>query len=146
MPIYGKTLTPPPWVLETKLNKQKIIRLKTIFNKALKNENKGVQMTLKPNETYDKPYLYTFDVNLYSGTPQNYSTNLEELINLANRELKKDKVFGKYYRFDIMGNWSFGDIIIMKRSDMLAADYKKQVDKYEDLVNAKIKKVLGTKK
>lgn len=146
MPIYGKTLTPPPWVLETKLNKQKIIRLKTIFNKALKNENKGVQMTLKPNETYDKPYLYTFDVNLYSGTPQNYSTNLEELINLANRELKKDKVFGKDYRFDIMGNWSFGDIIIMKRSDMLAADYKKQVDKYEDLVNAKIKKVLGTKK
>ena len=146
MPIYGKTLTPPPWVLETKLNKQKIIRLKTIFNKALKNENKGVQMTLRPNETYDKPYLYTFDVNLYSGTPQNYSTNLEELINLANRELKKDKVFGKDYRFDIMGNWSFGDIIIMKRSDMLAADYKKQVDRYEDLVNAKIKKVLGTKK
>ena len=146
MPIYGKTLTPPPWVLETKLNKQKIIKLRLIFNKALKNENHGVQMTLKPNETYDKPYLYTFDVNLYSGTPQNYSTNLEEVINLANAELRKDKVFGKDYRFDIMGNWSFGDIIIMKRSDILAADYKKQVDKYEDLVNTKIKKVLGVKK
>jgi hypothetical protein len=146
MPIYGKTLTPPPWVLETKLNKQKIIRLRTIFQRVLRNENKGVQQTLKPNEIYDKPYLYTFDCNLYTGTFQNYSTNLEELINLANAELRKDKVFGKDYRFDIMGNWSFGNIIVMKRSDMLKSDYKKQIDKYEKLVNDKIARVLGKKK
>ena len=146
MPIYGKTLTPPPWVLETKLNKQKIIRLRTIFNKVLKYENKGIEQTLKMNTTYDKPYLYTYDCSLYSGTFQNYSTNLEAVINQANTELQKDKVFGKDYRFDIMGNWSFGNIIVMKRSDMLKADYKKQVDKYEKMVNKKIQKVLNTKK
>lgn len=144
MPIYGKTLTPPPWVLETNLNKQKIIRLRTIFNRVLKMEdNRGVAQTLKPNETYDKPYLYTFDSNLYPGTFNNYSANLEEVINMANTELQKDKVFGPDYRYDIMGNWSFGDIIIMKRSDMMAADYKKQVEKYAKLVKKKIKKVLG---
>lgn len=146
MPIYGKTLTPPPWVLETKLTKQKIIRLRTIFNRVLRYEHKGIQQTLKQNTTYDKPYIYTFDSNLYSGTFQNYSSNLEALINLANTELKKDKMFGTDYRFDIMGNWSFGNIIVMKRSDMLKADYKKQIDNYEKLVNKKIKKVLGTKK
>lgn len=141
MPIYGKTLTPPPWVLEKKLNKQKILKLQYIFNKVLKYENRGVAQTLKKNEDFKLPYLYSFDSSLYPGTFNNYSSNLENVINLANTELRKDKVFGKDYRFDIMGNWSFGNIIIMKRSDILAADYKKQVDNYDKLVKDKVKKI-----
>lgn len=143
MPIYGKTLTPPPWVLETKLNKQKILQLRHIFNSVMKFDSSGISMTLKPNETYDKPYLYTFDAGLYQGNLRNYSTYLENLINQANQELIKNKVYGPDYRFDIMGNWSFGNIILMKRSDMLSADYKKQVERYDKEAS---KKINGLKK
>lgn len=141
MPIYGKTLTPPPWILEKKLNKNKILQLRFIFNKVLKNETNGVQQTLVPNTDYTIPYLYAYDSTKYPGLIDNYSTNLECLISRANVELAKDKVYGKDYRFDIMGNWSFGNIIIMKRSDMLASDYKKQVDKYNKKVNKTINKI-----
>lgn len=141
MPIYGKTLTPPPWILEKKLNRQKILQLRVIFNRALKNETNGVQQTLVENTEYSKPYLYSYDSMKYPGLVDNYSTNLENLIRKANLELSKDKVYGKDYRFDIMGNWSFGNIIVMKRSDILASDYKKQIDKYNKEVKKKIDKV-----
>ena len=141
MPIYGKTLTPPPWILEKKLNRQKILQLRVIFNRALKNETNGVQQTLVENTEYTKPYLYSYDSMKYPGLVDNYSTNLENLIRKANLELSKDKVYGKDYRFDIMGNWSFGNIIVMKRSDILASDYKKQIDKYNKEVKKKIDKV-----
>ena len=141
MPIYGKTLTPPPWVLEKNLNKQKILRLRVIFNRVLKNETTGVQQTLKENKDYKNPYLYSYDCSRYPGTFDSYMYNLEAVINKANLELSKDKVFKKDYRYDIMGNWSFGNIIIMKRSDMLYKDYKKQVDEYEKLVKKKVDKI-----
>ena len=141
MPIYGKTLTPPPWILEKKLNRQKILQLRVIFNRVLKNETNGVQQTLVENTEYNKPYLYSYDSMKYPGLVDNYSTNLENLIRKANLELSKDKVYGKDYRFDIMGNWSFGNIIVMKRSDILASDYKKQIDKYNKEVKKKIDKV-----
>ena len=151
MPIYGKTLTPPPWVLETKLGKQKILILRRIFDKALKEDDTGVAQTLIKNEKeYNKPYLYTFDATKYPGPQQNYAYHLETIINRANEYLKKEKMFNKHYndssrndmdyRFDIMGNWSFGNIIIMKRSDMLETDYKRQVKEYEK----KVKKVSRT--
>ena len=141
MPIYGKALTPPPWILETKLSKQSILKLRTIFNRALKDNHTGVQLTLTPNEDYSKPFLYTFDSTKYSGTFNNYSTDLEALINKANVELAKDKIYGKDYRFDIMGNWSWGNIIIMKRSDIMRADYRKQVEKYEKETKNKLAKL-----
>jgi predicted site-specific integrase-resolvase len=55
--------------------------------------------------------------------------------------LKKDKVFGKDYVFDIMGNWSMGDIVVMKRTSMQKSDYEKQIDRYQKVVDKKIKKI-----
>jgi hypothetical protein len=40
-----------------------------------------------------------------------------------------------------MGNWSMGDIVVMKRTSMQKSDYEKQIDRYQKVVDKKIKKI-----
>lgn len=141
MPIYGKRISKQTWVLEKNLNKNKIIKLRVIFNRVAKEDPNGVQQSLVPNTDYSKPYLYSYDCHNSPTTYNNYSNDLEALINKANIALKKDKVFGKDYVFDIMGNWSMGDIVVMKRTSMQKSDYEKQIDRYQKVVDKKIKKI-----
>jgi hypothetical protein len=143
MPIYGSSLLPDRWKMEEKFTKQTLTRLKVIFNQAFNTDPiaRSIKPAFKANETGDKPYIYEFDYNRSGLSQSTFSLRLQHTIDIANNKLKADKVYAKDYRFDIIGSWEEGQIIIMKRYDMTPTDYEKQADILKKKINSKMKRL-----
>jgi hypothetical protein len=129
MPIYGSNFLPDNWVIEKNISRQVATRLKVIFNQAFSTDNiaNSIKRSFVVNEDINenRPFLYDFDYSRANMSKPTYNLRLQHTIEVANAKLIKNKVLADY-RFDIIGSWDSGQIIIMKKYNMSASDYEKQ--------------------
>lgn len=115
MPIYGINFIKSckSWCLYKRFSKDDfndyIIRLIRAKNNFIYSEDQIFLSSIKTNTDYNKGYIASYDINLTRENTETYSTKLECLINYCNREL-----LNKNFKFDIVGSWTVGRIIIMK--------------------------------
>jgi hypothetical protein len=117
MPIYGYGLIGAPWTWDKNLSKSDHLYYIKTLKKALRNFEYAkddifratIDFNIKGNDTSFIAYFNIHRSNIPYAT---YMRNMESLLNEANNSLKKDNI-----KFDIIGNWDVGKIIIMKRND-----------------------------
>ena len=133
MPIYT---TVDNWEQVKGLRQGEIFQFRKIIKDALsknKELNSMFQQGLTPNTDYREPYIYSYDINdslLDRGT---FVNDLEGLIQTANQLLTKDsRKYYANYRFDIVGSWTVGKIILIKKTEYKAdmKDRKSSVKKF----------------
>lgn len=116
MPIYGYGVTKAPWTIETEMKKKKLIKLKKIIIQARESfaysHDQVFCNSIKCNLNLDELYIASYDMSKTNMPVGNYQVELESLIQEANFILSKDNSF-KNHKFDIIGNWTMGKIIIM---------------------------------
>lgn len=115
MPIYGYGVLGAPWELETNMNIKTLSKLISIFKKELESISKQdpiFRKTIQLNILMDEVYIAKYDYSRSNINEYQYMQSLETLVNNANIALKNSF---KNYKFDIMGNWTIGKIIIMKK-------------------------------
>lgn len=118
MPIYGFGTIGAPWVLEKNITDQTLYKLVNVVKTAKKSctyhNNESFIRSIKDNfpRKENAFYISTFDSSKTNIPTANYQVMLEDLIKKCNEILIKNKIFSKY-KFDIMGNWTTGTIIIM---------------------------------
>jgi hypothetical protein len=122
MPIYCNLngVNKAPWVIVKEMSIKDIKKYISIFQKAMK----------KFKYKNDALFLHTIDINIYNVTNNcyiasfdkskttipvfNYQNELEELINYANELMLRSHIDN--YKFDIMGTWITGKVIIMTKN------------------------------
>lgn len=120
MPIYcNYGTTKAPYSRVTNLNYKDIMKLSKIIFEAKKSfmyksddvfcRSVEINLTSEPNK------IATFNFFRTGIDDSAYIQRLEALINEANILLVKNKKYANDYRFDIMGSWTYGEIIIMKK-------------------------------
>lgn len=125
MPIldYGKR--PDDWVLITSLSKGEIFTFRQYIFEAKKKfkykNDRAFLKTLIPNEEFKKPYIYRFDATINKTIDNEYILKIQNLLEEANKYMSKQSMNGKKiygdYKLDIMGTWSTGYIVLMKKSN-----------------------------
>lgn len=120
MPIYygsGGLMEPPPWSIDNDLSIKELSKYKDILVKAKKqfqySHDNVFCNSIKLNHKYKKKFIAEFDMgstNMQIGAYQMY---LEYLIAEANRILRKKNK--NNVRFDVIGSYTSGYIIIMKK-------------------------------
>ena len=120
MPIYGYGLVGAPWVRETKIEIKKFYKLVKIINQAKQSfdysNDEVFCRSIKVNQSDENySYIAVYDKSKTGIDESTYIFRLEVLINEANLILSKNKKF-ENYKFDIMGYWTVGQIIIMKKN------------------------------
>lgn len=133
MPIYT---TIDNWEQVKDLKQGEIFQFRKIINDAM-SKNKDVSFMFKegltPNKDYREPYIYSYDINDTLMDRGEFVNNLERLIQYANQILAGSSMkYYQNYKFDIMGNWTEGRIILIKKKDYNAnmKDRRKSVKKF----------------
>lgn len=116
MPIYGYGLISTPWVLCNEMSKLKLNKMMKLF--------KDVELHCGMQESFRHSIIYNIDPKIcyiadYDSTKTNmdefaYQKSMEDLINMANKELFKNRKF-ENYKFDVMGSFTIGKIVIMEK-------------------------------
>lgn len=129
MPIYGYGLMGgDPWTLCEKMELGRLIKLIEVFDNELYEEfklNPVFMNSVQINTNPQKCFIADFDISKTNIDIYTYQNNIEKVIMRANRflidkkELKLKKTKIKYdfsnYKFDIMGSWTTGKVIIMQK-------------------------------
>lgn len=129
MPIYGYGLMGgDPWTLCEKMELGRLIKLIEVFDDKLYEEfklNPVFMNSVQINTNLQKCFIADFDISKTNIDIYTYQNNIEKVIMRANRflidkkELKLKKTKIKYdfsnYKFDIMGSWTTGKVIIMQK-------------------------------
>lgn len=129
MPIYGYGLMGgDPWTLCEKMELGRLIKLIEVFDNELYEEfklNPVFMNSVQINTNLQKCFIADFDISKTNIDIYTYQNNIEKVIMRANRflidkkELKLKKTKIKYdfsnYKFDIMGSWTTGKVIIMQK-------------------------------
>lgn len=115
MPIYGNYgVNNAPWVKINEMATSELAKLMMIFKKAEKKYSFD-DVFLKSiiyNDKMKQVYIATYDISKTNMNEFTYRTQLEGLIKYANEMIIKKKNI----KFDIMGTWVTGKIIIMTKN------------------------------
>lgn len=122
MPIYANYgVNKAPWTLKTSIPFKELNDLVKIFLEARKTfaykGDTAFLSTITPNTKLEEAYIARFDIGRSMIPEGIYMQNLEALINECNlslETLKKKKKFPDY-KYDIIGNWDSGKIIILEK-------------------------------
>ena len=127
MPIYGYHLIAEPWVLENQLRVKDLLKLQKYLKAALDKEfpddvnfRTSIRMQRANSDGEYYSYIASFDYSKSNIDQRYYTQKMERLINEANKAIntnRKEKIKYSNYKFDILGSWSTGFIIIMKRNE-----------------------------
>lgn len=119
MPIYGFGTIGAPWKIAEKVLPKNYYKLRDIFKKAKKSfEYSNADIFIKNIQVYsdyNNCTIATYDSSKLGIEVSQYQIMLEKLINEANNILNNYSNF-KNYKFDIIGNWTIGKVIIMEKS------------------------------
>lgn len=119
MPIYtNKFIGKNPWTVVKSLDKKTLIKLRKILKDAkvtfqYRNEFNFLN-SVKDNEEMESLYIASYDIRDTNIELYRYQTYLESLIKECNYILSSKYKF-KNYRYDILGNWDYGKIIILEK-------------------------------
>ena len=140
MPIYTNT---DSWKVVNNLRQGEIFMFRDILRKAMKNSkfaykhDKDFIGSLEPNTNYNEPYIYSYNIADSLLDRGQYIKELENLIKVANFDMSQSKKYYNKYKFDILGTWTEGKIIIMmryqlteKEAEELEKKKKKTVKKF----------------
>lgn len=121
MPIYygsGGLLEPPPWSIDNDLSIKDLSKYKEILADAKRqfphNHDGVFCSSVKLNQKYKKKFIAEFDMRTTNMQVGAYQMYLENLISTANQILKKKNK--NNVRFDIIGSYTSGYIIIMRKN------------------------------
>ena len=118
MPIYGYGIMSAPWTIENELKKETLVKLRKIIRSAKSSfDHSNDQVfcsSIKDNVDMIEPYIASYDMSKTNMSVALYQSYMESLVQEANFILSKKNKFNNY-KFDIMGNWQIGKIIIMKK-------------------------------
>ena len=116
MPIYTDKLN--PWKIAQKLSYKDLIKFQGILEKAKKdffyNTDYNFTKSIETNYKLDSIYVASYDYSKTGISLESYVVRLQYLINEANRQLGRISKYNNY-KFDIIGNWGIGRIIIMEK-------------------------------
>lgn len=119
MPLYGYGLLRAPWVLEDVIKRKDLVELIKVLRSAKRSftysQDKVFLSSINDNLKVEESYISSYDNSKTNLPVSTYQLRLEDLIYEANKLLIKSKKFPNY-KFDIMGSWTIGRIIIMKRN------------------------------
>lgn len=119
MPIYGyEFIGGNPWVVVTSIERKTLIKLR----KVLKNAKTSFEYckeiafckSVKDNEEMKDLYIASFDISGTNMDQYRYQTYVEALIRECNYLLSMNYKYKKY-KFDIIGQYYCGKIIIMEK-------------------------------
>lgn len=120
MPIYGYGTIGAPWSLAKDVLPKNYYKLRDIFKKARKTfQYHNSDLFIKNIEIcseYNGNIIGTYDSSKLGIEASQYQLMLESLVLEANRILgeSKNEKLAKY-KFDIVGNWTIGKIVIMEK-------------------------------
>jgi hypothetical protein len=118
MPIIDYSLRPNNWELMSNLTQRDIFIFRQFIFDAKKEfdykNDKDLLKTISPNTDYTKPYIYEFDSSLAVPYDNTYIPKLQNLIEKANKIMYDQVKELKKYKFDILGTWDRGYIIVMR--------------------------------
>lgn len=119
MPIYGFGTITAPWSLAKAVKPKDYYKLRDIFKRAKKTfEYSNAELFIRNIKTcseYNNNIIASYDSSKLGIDIAQYQIMLEKLVGYANKLLGESKRFEKY-KFDIMGNWTVGNIIIMEKN------------------------------
>ena len=131
MPIYGYGLMGgDPWVLCKKMELGRLLKLIEIFRDELHEQFKLDSVfinSIQVNTNPQKCFIADFDISKTNINIYTYQKNMEKVIMACNKILidekslklkianKKIKYDFSNYKFDIMGSWTTGKVIIMQK-------------------------------
>lgn len=116
MPIYAFGLVSAPWVICKSIDVKKLVEFIKIFKKVEKEfkSNEYFIKSITYNTKLDNCYIAKYDSSKTNIETYHYQQNIESMINKANEILSKKHSYDNY-KFDIMGTWVNGRIIIMEK-------------------------------
>lgn len=117
MPIYGFGVSGAPWTRCVEMKKETLAKFIEIFNKAKKPyqvKNPAFYSSIKNNTQLVELYIASYDISKSNIPVGLYDNYLETLIQEANLLLSSKKKYNNY-KFDIMGNWEMGKVILMEK-------------------------------
>ena len=116
MPIYGYGTNGAPWTICKQISIKLFYKLSIEFKKVRIDNNLNQvfinSVIAEANES--DLSVATYDYSKTNMDVYTYQSNLEQLINEANKKISKNKKYDNY-KFDIMGNWTIGKVIIMQK-------------------------------
>lgn len=116
MPIYTDKLN--PWKVAQKLTYKDLIKFQGILEKAKKEffykDDYTFCKSIQTNYKLDAVYVASYDYSKTGITLESYIIRLQYLINEANRQLSRITKYNNY-KFDIIGSWTIGKIIMMEK-------------------------------
>ena len=117
MPIYASGLISAPWSVCKEIKRDKFIKMRKVFiqaRHAFKYYNDTVFLSsIESNNKMEECFIASYDYSKTGMSLEVYYTRMEELIAECNRTLIKKKVTN--YKFDIVGSWSIGKIVLMEK-------------------------------
>ena len=112
MPIYGYGVIGAPWTICREIDKKTLF---IMINKFIENQDKikcfdkeSFIKTIEYNIKMEECYIGTYDIAKSNINEYNYMKCMEELLKIMNSIYEKKK-----YKFDIVGQWTAGKIVIM---------------------------------
>lgn len=136
------------WKIIKVLKQGEIFMYRDIIKKALKDSkfeyryDKDFISSLKPNKDYSEPYIYSYDISDTLLDRGQFVKELEDLLKVANYEMSQSKKFYNKYKFDILGSWTTGQIVVMARYELTEKE-QKELDKRKNKEVAKFYKRTG---
>lgn len=143
------------WKVLKTLKQGEIFMYRDVIRKALKNSkfeyryDKDFISSLKPNKDYSDPYIYSYDISDTLLDRGQFVKELEDLLKVANYEMSQSKKFYNKYKFDILGSWTTGQIIVMSRYELTEKEQqeldkrkKKEVKKFYKQTGKEVKKTV----
>lgn len=118
MPIYGYGTNGAPWSLAKSIKPVDYYKLRNIFKKAKRSfqysKSEMFVNNIKTFSEYNNNVIAEYDSSKLGIEVAQYQYMLEKLIDEANRLLGESSKCPSY-KFDIMGNWTIGKVIIMEK-------------------------------
>lgn len=136
------------WKILKVLKQGEIFMYRDVIKKALKDSkfeyryDKDFISSLKPNKDYSEPYIYSYDISDTLLDRGQFVKELEDLLKVANYEMSQSKKFYNKYKFDILGSWTTGRIVVMARYELTEKE-QKELDKRKNKEVAKFYKRTG---
>ena len=131
MPIYTDINN---WKLVPSLRQGEILMFRDVIKKAMKDSkfdyrtDKDFLTSFSANSEYNEPYIYSYDISNSLLDRGQYAKELEDLIKVANYHLSQSKKWYNKYKFDILGSYTVGKIIVLIRYDLTEKE-KKDIEK-----------------
>ena len=118
MPIYGYQLMENPWELEKNISEIDLLKyikiIKTAESEFPYKRDNSFLSSIHYNLFNNGPYVAEYDFSKSGISDGSYIQQMFALINQANALLNKQYKYQKI-KFDIMGSWTIGRIIVMRQ-------------------------------